>query len=186
VWGDDADDADMETRAGYSLGFLGAISLADMFTFRPEFAVTFKGARFDRHTDMYIMDTYYASDVEGYIRLTYVELPLLLQWNMPGDRQVTPLGFLGASLAANIDARERVEWEYTNPLTGATEHDEDENDIDDITVVDVGVVGGGGVAIEAGAGALLLEGRFVLGLVDIYEDSDMRTWTVECDVGYRW
>lgn len=185
-YGDDADDADMETRAGYTFGFIGAISLADMFAFRPEFAVTFRGARFDSHTGTYIWGTYYSADMEGLIRLTYIEVPLLLQWHLPGDRPVSPLVFAGASLAANIDARQQVEWDIVNPLTGTTEHGDDEEDIDDITVMDVGVVGGGGVAIQAGSGDLLLEGRFVLGLVDIYEDSDMRTWTVGVDVGYRW
>lgn len=93
------------------------------------------------------------------LRLEYVEIPVLVHLNLLQGSTFTPYVFAGptVSLEAGCSARDdagRIDCDDSNVLF-------------DRRKTDFGATGGGGFAFLAGPGAVLIEGRYTMGMTNI-------------------
>lgn len=110
------------------------------------------------------------------IELDYLEVPLLLQLNIPtGPAPVNPRLFAGGSLNFEISCDQTVD-SGTFDGTAACNASELGDFAFDTKSADVGLLFGGGLDFPAGPGALTVDVRFDLGLSDI---SDVAETAVE-------
>jgi hypothetical protein len=119
-------------------------------------------------------------------KIDYVEIPLLLVLPIATQSAVSPYLFAGPAVAFEVACSVEVE------IVGEEEEfDCDDADAVDIEVerkkVDVGATLGAGLQFAAGPGALLLEGRYTFGLLDINdsaEDNSIRNRSGAVMIGY--
>ncbi len=106
---------------------------------------------------------FFGEDAAASIRLSYVELPVLLKVAKPTGR-VRPYLILGPSVGYRTSVR--VKDEVTGEEDSA---DAEEN----IKKWDFGLSGGAGLAVPAGRAIVFVEGRYTWGLVNLdKEDQD--------------
>lgn len=150
-WGDDADGAD--SRSGFDVGGLIQIPMGDMITIQPEVHYTQKGASAEFDTGLGVVETEIALD--------YIQVPILFKAGLPlaegfdFDFQFGPsLGFL-MSCSSSIE-------------------DGEDTDCPDGTykAFDYGIIAGGSFAWAAGAGDVLVDIRYDLGLTAIGDQQD--------------
>ena len=117
---------------------------------------------------------------EGETRLEYVEIPLLLHLPLTTGGSFAPYIVAGPSLGFEISC--------TTQGPGSGEADCDETNPDRDKKIDFGVGGGLGVAFAAGPGAVLLEGRYTLGLSNIATEGstvEIKNRTILIMAGYE-
>jgi hypothetical protein len=92
--------------------------------------------------------------------LEYVEIPVLLHLTLLRGTSFSPYLFGGptVSLEAGCSARDQ---------DGSLDCDALPGELSDRRSTDFGVTGGGGLAFQAGPGAVLVEGRYTIGLTNI-------------------
>jgi hypothetical protein len=145
ITGDDVDMGTISpgTRMGFSVGGFVILDLPGMLGVRPEVLYSMKGAIYDTPAG------------DAIIKLDYVEVPVLLQYDLMLPGPVSPVFFAGPALAFNLSAK-------------AESPDGTEEDIDDIKSMDIGAVVGAGVILN---GKITVDLRITLGLSTI-DDSD--------------
>jgi hypothetical protein len=165
------------SRTGFIGGVMLSLPLANNFAFQPELLYTMKGA-----TDN-------SSDVTSTVKLSYVELPLLLRLDIPASGGVKPFVYAGPSFALKTSCD--VEGEsggtteslscddfakqvtpFGSPLTFAS--------------ADVGGIVGGGLAFDVGGRALTVGVRYELGFVSISSDSDSKNRVLSFVGTFEW
>jgi hypothetical protein len=145
--GDDADDA--KTRAGLAAGGFVKVSLTPAFSVQPEVLYSMKGAKFEESS---------ADDFT--IKLDYIEVPVLLQYNIPTQGNVKPVLFAGPAVAFNMSAK----------LEGTIDSASADVDIDNVKSVDIGIAAGAGVELKSGTTTFGFEARYTLGLGNVLDD----------------
>lgn len=151
-WGDDADDFD--SRSGFDIGGLVQIPMGDMITVQPEVHYTQKGA--EAELDFGAGST----DVE--FAVNYIQVPVLFKAGLPLAEGFDFDFQFGPSLGFNMGC------EVSN--------EDDEVDCEDagfeVKGFDYGIIAGGSFAWAAGAGDLLVDVRYDLGLTSIIDEED--------------
>lgn len=144
VGGDDADD-DLDRRTGFMLGGFALVDLEGPLTLQPELTYIQKGA-----TD---------PDSDLTTKLDYIEVPVLVKFQLPVTGPVSPNLFGGPTLGFNV--------------TSEVENDDgDTQNIDDTNGAEFGLALGGGIDFGlVGTGTLMVDVRYELGLTSI-DDSD--------------
>lgn len=151
--GDDVSDTD--SRTGFAGGLFFMYQFSDMFAIQPEAYYTMKGA-----TDKGTIEGF---TYEAEIKLDYIEVPLLLKFLIPiKNSGIKPAIFAGPSIGFNMSAKSKVE------AGGQTF----EEDMQDVTSTDLGLVFGGGIGFPVGNGELGLDIRYILGLSTIDDSAD--------------
>ncbi|HEX6588245.1 MAG TPA: porin family protein [Longimicrobiales bacterium] len=158
VWGDDAEGAD--SRSGFDVGGLVQIPMGDMITVQPEVHYTQKGYSFE--------------DTE--VALTYVQVPVLFKAGLPLAEGFDFDFQFGPSLGFNVGCSVSVD-------------DGDDADCPDDTVkgFDYGIIAGGSFAWAAGAGDVLVDVRYDLGLTaisDVEDAADVKNSALQFLIGY--
>jgi hypothetical protein len=112
--------------------------------------------------------------VEIAVRSRGVEVPLLLQLAAPEGRRVRPLAFAGPQVSVVSSVRQTI---------GGVDTDIS----DDVLDLDGAAVAGVGVEIAAGRGAVVIDGRFVVGLKELNETPppEYRSRAFTLLLGYR-
>jgi hypothetical protein len=171
--GDDV-TSEFGSRTGLVLGGLARYQVTDLFSVQPELLYSQKGASFS--------ETFLGETIEGDIRLDYLEVPLLLVVNVPvGAPELRPTIHVGPTFAFELNC--------TISYSGFGESGtEDCGDDDDRRKLDVGLGLGGGLDIGFGAGVLMIEARYTMGLQTLDtgnnpDDVKNRAWSVT--FGYR-
>jgi hypothetical protein len=131
------------------------------FGLQPELMYVTKGTKFS--------DIEEGMPFEAEMRLDYIEIPVLF---------VLPFG-TGAGIAPHIYAGPAFAFESGCSIGfSAGGFDGSVNCVDDVEFIgernkfDVGAMVGGGISVPMGPGALLLEGRYNFGLMNLIKDSD--------------
>jgi hypothetical protein len=147
VNGDDAsfDNVSPENRVAFSGGLFAGIRVTPNFLIQPEVLYTEKGARYE------------AAGEEAEIRLDYVEVPVLLKGRF-GSGGVKPIAFVGPAVAFKV--------------SGKAEFQGEEEDIEDVKSVDIGIVFGAGLDLAVGSGAFTIDARYTLGLTTFADSPD--------------
>jgi hypothetical protein len=144
-----------DTRTTYTIAGFATYRLSNLLALQPEVLYTHKGGDAE------------AVEGTGGVRLSYVEVPVLARvlLPVPGSRRIQPhlfagpaVGFrLGCQVDAEVDEK-AVRFDCDDPLFGgelATRK------------MDYGLVFGGDASVRLGPVALVLDGRYDLGLSSI-------------------
>ncbi len=97
-------------------------------------------------------------EVEGTMKLAYLEIPMLLKANLPMGDKMRPQVYAGPAIAFKMSAKHETEG-------GSYSGTEDLKDV--IKGTDFGLVMGAGVGFPMGARTISLEARYDLGLTNI-------------------
>lgn len=160
----EGDGADLQSRIGLVAGAFATLPLLSRLELQPEVLFTSKGASVD------------LEGVEASLVVDYLEVPALARLSRRGGGKMHYYVAGGPSVGFLLRARTRTKF------ATATE----EVDIsDDVNRFDFGVAMGGGVEI----GALVIDGRYTLGLQDIDKDKSDAVKTtnraVSLTVGFK-
>lgn len=160
----EGDGADLQSRIGLVAGAFATLPLFSRLELQPEVLFTSKGASVD------------LEGVEASLVVDYLEVPALARLSRRGGGKMHYYVAGGPSVGFLLRARTRTKF------ATATE----EVDIsDDVNRFDFGVAMGGGVEI----GALVIDGRYTLGLQDIDKDKSDAVKTtnraVSLTVGFK-
>ena len=181
--GDDVKDLedmglDIKMRPGAVAGLGLGVVIADMFVIQPEFLFAMKGIKSEmEESGMSLTSTF---------RLNYLEIPLLLKFNIPAGDVLIPNVYVGPALAINLSAKvtNEADPEELLQLSGL----DDEIDMkDDTKAVDFGLAMGGGLDIKAGPGRVIIDIRYTLGFLiidDTETEADMKNGALSFIVGY--
>lgn len=146
--GDDSDS--LETKTGVAGGGFVRFNVSPSVAIQPELLYSMKGAEFSE------------LGVNFRLKLTYLEIPVLLRFTIPTEGNVAPALFAGPSVAFNISSK----------ISADSAGISADVDIDNARSVDFGLVLGGAVTVGSGNAKFFIEGRYNLGLTNAYEDVD--------------
>jgi len=112
-----------------------------------------------------VIRDFFGEDASASVRLSYVELPVLLKVSKPTGR-VRPYLVVGPSVGYRTSVRVKDE---------TTGEEEDPADADEnLRKWDFGVTAGAGLAVPAGRATVFVESRYTWGLVNLdKEDEDL-------------
>lgn len=177
LYGDDVEDLedflgeDLKSRIGFCVGGFVTIDIAEIFAIQSEVLYTMKGLTYEEEI---MGDT-----LKAWIKLDYLEIPVLAKINIPTPGGVKPSLFAGPAIALKLSSK--VKAEYAG--------DSDEEDLEDVKGTDFGLVIGGGLDFgfgSSGRGSISVDIRYTLGLSTIseFEGEDIKNGVFSLMVGY--
>jgi len=151
---DSADQSRLSSLTGgafirFDLGYVGL---------QPELMIVTKGSRTDTGIE----------DVEGSIKLDYLEIPLLLYVPLLQGGAV-PYLLAGPAVAFELACEAEVEFGAVEISAGCDDEDDNAAELVDHDKVDFGLIAGLGLTVPTGPGAALIEARYTFGLRKILE-----------------
>ncbi len=159
---------DQRFRVGFSYGVFMTYGLGRRFAIQPELLYVMKGSRYvnGQGSDAY----------RETMSLEYVEAPILARYDLPLFRKFRTHVFAGPAPAMKI--RARVDARFAGESQQET--------LDNIMGVDVGLVAGAGVEVPTGSGRITFDVRYTAGLTTLSKepDDDIRNGAVSFLVGY--
>ena len=159
--GDDVfEEAALKSRTGFSGGIFVGIPVTPNFLIQPEVLYSQKGAKLE------------AAGEEATVKIDYIEVPVLFKGRF-GSGGAKPSVFAGPAVGFKV--------------TGKTEFQGEEEDIEDLKSTDFGIVFGAGLDLAAGSGSFILDVRYTLGLTtldDSDEPDDVKNGVWSFSVGY--
>jgi opacity protein-like surface antigen len=158
VGGKDADNPNR--RTGYMAGVMLIAPMGTSFAFQPELLYTQKGARVND------------SDFVGGVKISYLEVPLLLRADMMTSSAARPFLYAGPAIAFKTGC----EFELVSGATSANTACDQSGDPADFKSTDVSVLVGGGLAFN-------LSGQTVS--VGLRYDHGLKTFSGSNDVKHR-
>jgi len=175
--GDDVEDfTDLlgeaqKSRIGFCAGGFITFNITGMFAIQPEVLYTMKGSKYEEEI--------LGETLKLWIKLDYLEIPVLVKIMAPSPGGVNPYLFAGPVFALKLSSKMKAEY------AGASE----EVDIEDIKSTDFGLVIGAGVDFGFGAsgmGKMTLDVRYSLGLSSIsdFEGDDVKNGVFSLMVGF--
>jgi len=151
--GDDIEDTDSKT--GFAGGVFFMYQFSDMFAIQPEAYYSMKGATDNFTVEDLSIDVTYSLD--------YFEVPLLLKLLIPiQGSSIKPAIFAGPSVGFKSTAKVKAEFEGESS----------EEDLENITSTDFGLVFGGGLGFPIGKNELGFDVRYIMGLATIDDTED--------------
>jgi opacity protein-like surface antigen len=179
-------------KPGAKAGVIADIGLGSSLSIQPGLFFNMKGTESNMTTTTTIAGTEYRSEQESNLSISYIELPVNVQYmfGMPGSGRF----FIGAGpyIAAAIGGKHK--YEYSTNLPGQSTTTVKREDAlsmgddpaeDDIERLDYGVNANIGYMLPAGA---FVRGTFGLGLANIHpsgtQDMSRKNWGFGLSVGY--
>lgn len=170
----DEDGAD--SRSSFAFGAFAQLPVAPNLSVQPELLYTGKGFAGE------------ADGVDSEFQLSYLEIPVLVQYHFPVEGSVAPRLFAGPTVAFELGC----DVEGTDGSVSASFSCDEFADFGlDLTTksTDFGLAFGAGVGIESGAVTVTVDGRYVLGLTDIFEFEGVsalknRAWELFLGAGF--
>lgn len=141
-------------REGISLGVFLEVPVTDFISIQPEVFYVQKGTGLSGDG----FESTYAWD--------FVEIPVLLRFNIPKEGGVVPYFLVGPALGLRTTCKVEGEGHGAGIST-----DCDESNVE-IKSRDFGVVLGGGLSVRAGPGSIIFGGRYNYGLTNIDPGAD--------------
>lgn len=149
-------DVSLHSQSLLAVGAVVEIGLSRHLSLQLEPMYLQKGGKVD------IRD-FFGEDASASLRLSYVELPVLLKLSKPSGR-ARPYVIVGPSVGYRTGIRSRDE------VTG---EEQDSTDADEMLEKwDFGVAAGGGLAVPVGRASVFVEGRYTWGLVNLNKEDE--------------
>jgi len=172
-----SDEPGLGNRTAFNGGVMLSLPVSNGFAIQPELLYTMKGA------------SEASNGVSGAAKINYLELPVLMRYDIPVSGGVRPLVYAGPSVAlktgCSIEATdgtahvsfscEDAVREVGDPGTSLT-----------FANADVGGVVGGGLAFDVGARQLTIGVRYELGFVSISSNSDSKNRVLSFVGTFEW
>ena len=169
ITGDDVGDTSM--KMGLVVGGSLCYNITEIFAIQPELLFTMKGAK----------ETIEGED--GYLKLSYIEIPLLLKVNLPTEGKIDPMLYAGPGFGILMSSKISNGGEV---------------DMKDMTKsFDIGIIAGAGIAYQLEKGAITVEGRYEVGMttidnlddaalddLDLTDQPDIKNSVISFMVGY--
>jgi hypothetical protein len=179
--GDDAEETD--AVVGGVFGAFVTYKLNEMISVQPEMLFTMKGTSFEwDYTESY--GSYVMTEKEDVTySLSYLEIPVLVQYQLPAFGDIQPNVFAGPSLGFNIGAIYDVDYSYEEYEDGELIYLESysgDGDIDDVEAVDLGLNFGAGAKYNQ----FTVDARFNIGMTDVIKDVKAQNTVMSLMVGY--
>jgi len=170
-WGDEK--LNPWDRAGVTAGGLVNVELSPVWSLQGEIQYTTKGGR--ENTDKQP-----EGDISNELYLSYLEAPILVRAALLPSASVRPVVFGGIAWAF------RLSCTFDDFPDGESDQRSCSEAGFDPESSDFGVVFGGGVDIDAGPGAILVEARGTVGLKTIEQSgqADVKNRSIALLVGY--
>lgn len=134
------------------------------FGVQPELMYVTKGGKFDEFFDE-------LGSLSGDLRLEYIEIPVLLTVPLMTGPGVAPYVYGGPAFAFEVGCKVGFD---VGGISGSAACDDSDEELER-KKFDIGAMIGGGVSIPAGPGALLIEGRYNFGLVNLNDTGEEGT-----------
>ncbi|NQT25451.1 PorT family protein [candidate division KSB1 bacterium] len=178
ITGDEADELfpdDPENKTGFAIGGYVLYPLNETITMRIEALYSQKGAKASGEMD-HGYYYYYGGgsvDYKAEATVTYLEIPVLFQYDIESSGSMKPFVFAGPFLALKMSDK------YKMTIDGDTES----GDIDDLKGSDYGIVIGAGAKINE---KIFIDLRYSMGMTTIVDidDVDVKTKVIAIMAGY--
>ncbi|HEY4303756.1 MAG TPA: porin family protein [Gemmatimonadaceae bacterium] len=161
----ESEGADMRTGLVAGIGMIKPISAG--WAFQPELTYSMKGAKTSE------------SGVTGTVKLSYLEVPLLLRYEVEGG-EVRPFFHAGPALALKLSC----DVEASSGSATASESCSDAGA--DAKSFDIGLMFGGGLAFKQMNHTFSVGVRYNLGLVDIADNSTSKNRVLSVVGTFEW
>jgi hypothetical protein len=148
----DQDDDDQSWLTKFTGGGFVRFDMA-AFALQPELMYVTKGGRWVEGNE------------SAELRFDYIEVPVLFVLPLMAGPGVRPHLYAGPAFAFEVGCSVAVN---AGGISGSVDCDADEEGVDR-KKLDIGAMFGGGLSLPMGPGALLLEARYTLGLMDLSE-----------------
>jgi hypothetical protein len=162
---------DDKFKFGMAFGLMAEMPLGEGgFAIQPEVLYVMKGAKAE----------FPEAQAAGYditmkVKQDYVEVPVLIKYNVPTEGSISPCLFAGPVVAFN--AASKIEADNV-PVELADEIPD--GDIENNKSVDFGITFGGGVGMVVGeTGRLTFDLRYTLGLTEVFDDVGMDEYEMD-------
>ena len=164
--GSDADDAnlDEESLVGFTGGGYLAVALNEIIAFQPEVVFSMKGATYEGSAGV----GGFSVNWDYEIRLTYLELPVLIRVSLPLDMPLGLDAYGGMSPAILLGA------EYEGEVGGVVEVDDEGDTRDDFDEFDLGIPVGGTVSFDLDIMTVFFDVRYTFGLLEMYDEDSFQ------------
>jgi len=158
-----------KNKTGFSIGVTAVVPMGSAFSFAPELVYTMKGAKFsDQSTD-------------GSFKLNYIELPILLRYDIPVVGTTKPFLLAGPALAFQTSCKVSAEEQGVTLSAGCNQFTDE-----DMKKFDTGAMFGGGVSFAVGGRLMSLGARYNLGLMDLAKNQDAKSRVLSFVGTYEW
>ena len=164
---------DPDARTGLVAG-VGLIKpLAPNWAFQPELTYSMKGAKGSEE------------GVTATIKLSYLELPLLLRFDVPTQAGVHPFFQAGPALALKLSCDFAL-TDGTNSLSDSCGTVSGDFESDDAKTFDVGAMFGGGFAFKHMDHVVTIGLRYNVGLLDVFSDGGVKNRVLALVGSFEW
>jgi hypothetical protein len=187
----DVDGFEAGSALGLIFGVPVRLMLNDNLAFQPEVSFMQKGSSSDYSFEV---PGFYTLESSGKGIINYVEIPLMFQY-LFGGGDIMPFVTAGPSIGLGLGYKSSgtSTTTTTDPFTGVessiTDDYDDSGSMEDagLSAIDFGVGFGAGAVMAAGNGSLIFQIGYLLGLANIYDDTDfgkLNNRGVNITVGY--
>ena len=161
------DPQSSEVTFAYKVGFVGGaflgIQVNDVFSIEPQALYSQKGSK--------VKGTGANTSLEGGIRITYIEVPVLVKYWIPvSDSQMRPFVFAGPEVEFKVSCTAEG---AILAVTGSSDCDKTGTEIK-LKSTDFGATAGAGIQFKMGNQDVRVDARYTLGLTDINDTGDTR------------
>lgn len=169
---DYTDSFNAGVRTGLQIGEFISFDLKDNLSFQVEMMYAEKGVEVEGVGTYDLDGSFSTHQLHEKIKLTYLQVPVLIKYRIPKQGKITPSLFAGPALAFNRSASDDITLTATTGVPGSetSRTTTGETTITNIRSSDLSLVFGGDLSIAAGAASLVLDIRYELGLSEPFED----------------
>lgn len=161
-------DGNPDNRAGF-VGGVGLVApFAPDWSFQPELTYSMKGAKASE------------GGAEATIKLSYIEIPLLLRWDLPASTMAHPFFHAGPAVAFRVGCSAEIN---SGDVTLSSSCD---NAGADVKTLDLGVMFGGGIAFKHMNHTASIGVRYNVGMNDIADGNDQKNRVLSFIATFEW
>lgn len=154
-------------RPGFAGGLFATVNVNPLLAIQPEVLFVQRGATVDEDGGL----SPFGTDQADEIRINAIEIPLLVRVAVPTQSAARPHLFFGPSLGVVLSASR----EFDDGTLGEDDDLFEDDDFEDaLKSTDVGMVVGGGLDVRLPvAGKVTLDGRYTVGLTDVFDEEEL-------------
>lgn len=164
--GDDAEEADMKSLTGFHLGLVAEFKFSERLSFQPELLYSSQGAK---ASETFFDEDFGNMNVDVKLKVDYISLPLLLKLYPIEGLSLD----IGPQISILVDSDAEADFQGENFSVDI----KDETNSFDFS-------GAFGIGYHLPVG-LFLQGRYILGFTDVYEESNLRNRLFQLSIGYK-
>ena len=163
--GDATDGINVTSKFGFSIGLFYEKTLSPTLSVQPELLFVQRGIKKeDSFTEG--SQTYAWKEDD---KFNYIQIPILIKYNIPTTGKIKPSLFVGPSVAINLSGKSS--GEYTdNGWLNPDENISWEGDVPNVKALDFSAIVGGGISFVLGGTTLFVDVRYDMSFGTAFDD----------------